>query len=47
MSSFVFAFKDIDKTKLNIVGVRVLTLENLPGLKEYMYRMAFVFLLSF
>ena len=44
MSSFVFGFQDIDKTKLKVVGGKGANLGKLNGLKESTYRMAFVFL---
>jgi hypothetical protein len=42
MNSLVLSFKDIDKTKLNLVGGKAQTLESFAGLTKLMFRMAFV-----
>ena len=46
MSSYVLGFQDIDTTKIMVVGGKGANLGSFPGSREYVYQMAFVFLLK-
>jgi hypothetical protein len=43
MSSYVLGFRDIDKTKIAVVGGKGANLGESPRLKQYTFQMAFVF----